>query len=820
MRRIALILMAASTLGFAPWAAAQGGDLARRREAAYETLGEQLESYAKWCQSNRLFAERNAAYIRILELDPEHAEARRVLGFKKKKGRWVAPKKPKAVRNFDADALRDAPDQLAEAVRPAITQLLAILEGGSLRAAETERIQLDILSLAPNNRYVRDARGEVEWNGDWVLRETATGARRRAELGAIVRASFRSTPDTKIAELNAKERAFGLGFDIAITPEVRVLSTGGANEGVSVAKGVHAARETFDELFGRHVPFPPKCTVYLLANDGEMLTFLNNHPVLDEAARGSLAQLQGAGIPTTADWAFWKGNEAQRADGIVRMAFGYFLLTSFSISTQYGWAHEGLGLYMTKALVGTRMTWFIDWGSGSSPTGDPREAFAMRSRLLEPSTNWMSEAREILSASPPPDLRAMFRKTATALSVQDLVCAYAIVAYLVEGYSEEVATRLFTLTGRGIEAERAFDQVLGMELSSLPNRVARWIRETSAEEFRPPIVASRLTNEWDALGQGRRERAIKLFREKLASVKSRQLALIRAHTPDAGAVLAIPSAPPLEYFDPKKHASAQPIPRAWLEPDHSLVRDVHNKVFGPTDPRALITSFEYDWSDRRLVRTSDPNDLETVFANAANGYAPGLDLAIATIEQKLDDGAHQDLNAAFDHVYTDRDGGVYPDTTLYDVWTSDLLLEMPDIDALGILHDAFDDWESWIAPIPASEHERLYSFLSRHYQKIRRHRTLRSALAHVFFVAEPTSSLYLEARTNLHALWADADDKPAKIKKHLPDQSEQEDWFRAWVDHCYANVDVFDSGERRRSQLIFDSDRVVRALADAIHSVK
>ncbi len=80
--------------------------------------------------------------------------------------------------------------------------------------------------------------------------------------------------------------------------------------------------------------------------------------------------------------------------------------------------------------------------------------------------------------------------------------------------------------------------------------------------------------------------------------------------------------------------------------------------------------------------------------------------------------------------------------------------------------------------------------------------------------------MYLEARTNLHALWADADDKPAKIKKQLPDQSEQEDWLRAWVDHCYANGDVFDSGQRRRSQLIFDSDRVVRALADAIHRVK
>ncbi len=44
---------------------------------------------AEWCRKNRLYPEREAQLKRIIELDPDHAEARRGLGFSQIGGRWV-----------------------------------------------------------------------------------------------------------------------------------------------------------------------------------------------------------------------------------------------------------------------------------------------------------------------------------------------------------------------------------------------------------------------------------------------------------------------------------------------------------------------------------------------------------------------------------------------------------------------------------------------------------------------------------------------------------------------------------------------------------
>lgn len=44
---------------------------------------------AEWCRNNRLNAQRDAHLRRILELDPDHAEARRGLGYSQIGGRWT-----------------------------------------------------------------------------------------------------------------------------------------------------------------------------------------------------------------------------------------------------------------------------------------------------------------------------------------------------------------------------------------------------------------------------------------------------------------------------------------------------------------------------------------------------------------------------------------------------------------------------------------------------------------------------------------------------------------------------------------------------------
>ena len=44
---------------------------------------------AEWCRQKRLLTERNTHLERIVELDPDHAQARRALGYSQVDGRWV-----------------------------------------------------------------------------------------------------------------------------------------------------------------------------------------------------------------------------------------------------------------------------------------------------------------------------------------------------------------------------------------------------------------------------------------------------------------------------------------------------------------------------------------------------------------------------------------------------------------------------------------------------------------------------------------------------------------------------------------------------------
>ena len=74
---------------------AQDGDAWTKREEAHEVLVAELESYVDWCNENRMFRSRARALERILTVDPEHEDARRILGYEKEGEDWFPPQKKK-----------------------------------------------------------------------------------------------------------------------------------------------------------------------------------------------------------------------------------------------------------------------------------------------------------------------------------------------------------------------------------------------------------------------------------------------------------------------------------------------------------------------------------------------------------------------------------------------------------------------------------------------------------------------------------------------------------------------------------------------------
>jgi hypothetical protein len=792
-----------------PAAAVQEG-WAEQRDAALHELVVGLEEYAAWCQKERLFLERSKAHGEILAIDTEHVEARQGLGYKRKKGEWVPPKRPKAPANYDDEALLLAPDRLDDTLRPFAERMVALVGGGDLTPVEAEEALALAVRYVPNHRAARALRGEVEWNGRWVLQETAAASRRRARLTAIVRESLREAPAGQPVEPDAREAAFGLALRGVATPDVRVFTTGALDEAAEVARDLHAARALFSAVLESQVAMPD-CTVFLMAQPGEGVRFLDQHPDIDDEYRTVLKRLDGAGLVGTTDWAFWTGKRPKRVDGIVRMAFGYFLLASCGITLETGWLAEGLGLYLTNSMIGTRLNWF----SQPSPDVDPRAEFAKRERLQSPSTNWMEEARSVLAGKRPPDLARLLAKPAAELTSDELLVSYALTAYLVEARPDDTPTFLRSL-GSGSSPDEVFAGLLGLDLSVLPARLARWIDESHAEELEAPLEAAKLQALWDALDADGRARTIELFEAELRGLETLQIRLVRGLVERGTAYGPPPEVTPLPQYDENEHAPGLPIERYRLEEDHPLYREVLHDFFPPPHPRALRAAYRYDWGKRLVERTGDPEDLETVFANGALGYPPGLDLALAQALKELDDGEDPVLMAAFHHVYTDRDGGVYPGVTLYDAWASGVVIEMPDVDALGIIHDVLDDWTTWVSPIPGSMHAHLYAVIQRMYERARRYRMTREALAEHLLIGEPASASHLSLRTNLHALWDREDSKPAALARKLPEEHRLLGWLEEWVEECKREGALFSAGRFRRQRLNKDGEAVRLALTKAL----
>jgi hypothetical protein len=60
----------------------------RRAPSCPDTVEAQWE-LAQWCRDHKLSAQRQIHLRRVIELDPDHAEARRVMGYTKVDGKWV-----------------------------------------------------------------------------------------------------------------------------------------------------------------------------------------------------------------------------------------------------------------------------------------------------------------------------------------------------------------------------------------------------------------------------------------------------------------------------------------------------------------------------------------------------------------------------------------------------------------------------------------------------------------------------------------------------------------------------------------------------------
>ncbi len=283
-------------------------------------------------------------------------------------------------------------------------------------------------------------------------------------------------------------------------------------------------------------------------------------------------------------------------------------------------------------------------------------------------------------------------------------------------------------------------------------------------------------------------------------------------------------APPL--YSAQKHTPAQVIAREFIKTPSAAQEKWIGRVFRSRATSPWPSPWSYDYA-RGLVTRAGPRPTPQqhaahVFELALHGQVPDADLAQAIVASLLDSRTQTAAHRAFSHAYADRQGNAHSRVTLYDAWGSGLEMEMPDVECLGIIHDLRDDWDTWVAPIPVHQHDRLYEQIGAIYVNLRAEREMGQALAATYVQGDPAlASVYLAHRDRLHALWAEVGTSPKALAPQLPTSDNALRVF--WNTRGKAldtNRDLWKAGQVRRSALLADQITVRKTLLWVMQQLK
>jgi hypothetical protein len=264
------------------------------------------------------------------------------------------------------------------------------------------------------------------------------------------------------------------------TEHVRVLTTGERAEAARVAQVLHATLEVFQSVLGTTTDLGREFTFYLVTNEEAKKAFLDNIPLASAAQRLLFDQLEGTGLKDSSSGASWAPSPERRLDGAVRHTLGAMLQVEFGLTPDSAWAWEGLGLYLTRELIGTRYTWYVNPASKDQPADTTRGSGEFLKKLLTPGTNWMNEGYHLLRESDAQSLATTLERPLNKLVPQDVFLSYVVSAYLLESQAQklpDILRMLGSRTAPGQKASKVWPAVLGMDMEIFFPRLIRWLGE-------------------------------------------------------------------------------------------------------------------------------------------------------------------------------------------------------------------------------------------------------------------------------------------------------------------------------------------------------
>lgn len=442
------------------------------RAGARTALVGRLLELALWCNQNQLFEERDRVWRAVIAIEPDNIDARKGLRYARNvDGSWKDPS-PRPAKNMNATALKELPGKRAEAVKPFSEALLGQIQDESVLPELRRSILAEILSVDPDDVEARALLGEIKTEKGWVLKETVAAKTRRADIRAAVEAAKAAPPGILPATATPDEKQlFDKWKSGAQSGTVRVIGTGDAKSCDDMANHCRITGAVFQAVLGVEPRWAEDFGIFLVTGAGEKDAFVAGLPNLQDAQKDSLKRTIGGGIPGSWKIALFETDEVKRRDCGVRHSLAHLLKQGFEVETGHAWIFEGLGLYLTREICGTRLTWFC---TGTGVTNQAKNS--PRGKLITGDVNWMNEAYTVMTREKPVELGTVIGRDLATMTIDDVLVSYALSAFLVEGRSDAIPA-LLKAVGEDVAPADAIRTALGMSVPELQERLVRWLSE-------------------------------------------------------------------------------------------------------------------------------------------------------------------------------------------------------------------------------------------------------------------------------------------------------------------------------------------------------
>ena len=257
-----------------------------------------------------------------------------------------------------------------------------------------------------------------------------------------------------------------------------------------------------------------------------------------------------------------------------------------------------------------------------------------------------------------------------------------------------------------------------------------------------------------------------------------RVAVTASGAPQAGLIGAL-----LKEVDKKSIKVAEPYgphdgklygggSRRKLKPSSKKWKAVAAEVAEPA--RVLVPLHSYDFATGEVIALPVNKGAEArLVENALLGFAPDLDLAEALVLQRLDaDGYKRKAAKFFEHTYVDLKNKAYPGISLFDVWSHEIPVDVPDIDVRAYAHLVYDD-EALPPVLKGPDQQLWYPRMAESLFAYRRHVLIARAIAATWLDGRPILSAgYEKSIDTMHATFVMEGGKLDAVAKRFRDLGE------------------------------------------------